>query len=76
MAGPTEHTQKIYEVVTIDELTVPDPVRGLATVYRHTILIAGKVRRRIDIAEADFEPDKVAKILAREADKVIKILAL
>jgi len=64
-----------YKVLKIDELVRPGEVSGVDKYYRHTIKTKGGVRLSVDIAEADFTPEKSAPILlaaAKNADTILK----
>ena len=65
-----------YEVKRILETPVLTEQGELKKVYRHTILTKGGVLLTVDIAEADFTPEKAAPILAKRAVEADKILAL
>lgn len=65
-----------YKVLKIDELVRPGEVGGIERYYRHTLKTKGGVRITVDIAEADFTPEKAAPLLsaaARNADAILKL---
>lgn len=65
-----------YKVLKIEELSKIDDVGKIIPYYRHTIRTAGGTVLRVNIDEADFTPDKVAKILtdkAKQADRILEL---
>lgn len=65
-----------YKVLTIDEFTRPGETQAIEKVYRHRIKTKGGVILSVDIAEADFTPEKTAPILLKAAQNADKVKAL
>ncbi len=65
-----------YKVLKISELVRPGEVSGVEKFYRHTIKTKGGVILSVEIAEADFTPEKSGPILlaaAKNADAILKL---
>ena len=67
---------KGYEVLSIDEITRPDDVRGVKLVYQYTVKTAGGTVFTEEIDDPDPTAEKVAPVLESKAAELDKILAL
>jgi len=67
---------KEYDVLAIDELTRPDDLRGVKTVFRYTARTRGGTRFTVELDDPDPTSEKVAPVLAAKAIALDKILAL
>ena len=74
MAEPK--TQKLYEVLTIDEMVRPSKKGGVEKYYLHAILTKGGIRITVQVNEEDFTPEKADPILAKAAQNADKIKSL
>lgn len=76
MPGETKSSQKLYKVLSIDEMVRPSKTGGIEKFYRHAILTKGEVRITVDVDEEDFTPEKAAPILEKAAQNADKIKSL
>ncbi len=65
-----------YKVLKISEMVRPGEVSGVDKFYRHTIRTKGGVILSVEIAEADFTPEKSGPILSAAAKNAEAILKL
>ena len=65
-----------YKVLSIDELTRPDDIRGIKQVYRYRVKSKGGVIFTVELDDPDPTAEKVAPVLAAKAAEFDKILKL
>lgn len=65
-----------FEVITIDQLSRPDPKGGVKDTYRVSFLTKGGTRLTRELEEEQMEESKFIKYLTSEAQKFDKLKAL